>query len=84
MLKTMLTALNTLYEIPTISLQGEDRISILKSVTGRESFTRKDYLKHFKTISPAAASRYLKSGTEQGILSKTGDKRLSSYSYTNT
>jgi Fic family protein len=84
MLKSMLTALNTLYEIPDISLQGEDRISIFKSVTGRESFTRKDYLQYFKTISPATASHDLKSVTEKGILSKTGDKRLSSYSYTNT
>ncbi|WP_254070907.1 Fic family protein [Pedobacter sp. L105] len=81
MLESILKALNTLYRIPNISLQEEDRISIFKEVTGQRSFARKDYLQYFKNISPATASRDLKSATEKNILSKNGDKRLSSYSY---
>lgn len=70
-----------LYSTPNISLLNDDRISIFKEVVGNRNFTRKEYLQYFKTISPATASRDLKSGTEKGILNKTGDKRISSYVY---
>lgn len=35
----------------------------------------------FKTLSQATASRDLKSGVEQGILLKSGDKRLTVYRF---
>lgn len=63
------------------NLLEEDRISIFKEVIDEKPFTRKDYLQYFKTISPATASRDLKSATEKGILNKFGDKRLSNYTY---
>ncbi|NQX39294.1 hypothetical protein HQN84_10575 [Pedobacter steynii] len=71
----------SLYHLPNISLQEEDRIAIFKEVIGQKSFTRKDYLQHFKSISSATASRDLKSATEKGILNKTGAQRLSSCNY---
>jgi Fic family protein len=82
MLESILKALNKLYHAPNISLQETDRISLFKEATGEKLFTRKDYLQYFKTISTATASRDLKWGTENCIISKTGDKRLSRYSYT--
>ncbi len=81
MLESILKALNTLYYTPNISLLEENRISIFKEVIDEKPFTRKDYLQYFKTISPATASRDLKSATEKGILNKFGDKRLSNYTY---
>lgn len=81
MLESILKALNALYDQPNVSLQEGDRVAIFKEVTGKNLFTRKDYLQHFKTISPATASRDLKSATKKGILNKVGDKRLSSYTY---
>lgn len=81
MLERILKSLNSLYQLPNVSLQDEDRISIFKEVIGNKSFSRKDYLQHFKIISSATASRDLKSATEKGILNKSGEKRLSSYQY---
>jgi Fic family protein len=81
MLESILKSLNTLYHLPNVSLQREDRISIFKEVIGEKSFTRKDYLQYFKKISSATASRDLKSATEKEILNKTGAQRLSSYNY---
>ena len=81
MLESILKSLNSLYQLPNVSLQEEDRISIFKEVIGNKPFSRKDYLQHFKSISSATASRDLKSATEKGILNKTGDKRLSNYHY---
>jgi Fic family protein len=79
MLESILKFLNSLYHLPNVSLQEEDRISIFKEVVGQKPFSRKDYLQHFKSISSATASRDLKSATEKGVLNKSGEKRLSSY-----
>lgn len=43
------------------------------------SFSRKDYMKVFKQLSSASASRDLKIGLEKGLFSKSGDKRLTTY-----
>jgi hypothetical protein len=40
-----------------------------------------DYLKLFKTLSTATASRDLKWGVESGLLTKTGDERLAVYKF---
>ena len=79
MLESILKALNSLLEMPSISLTEERRINLFKEVIGTKPFTRKSYLSHFKNISAATASRDLKNATDKGILSKTGDKRLTSY-----
>lgn len=44
-----------------------------------DSFTRKTYMKIFKHLSSASASRDLKTGIEKGLFSKSGDKRLTTY-----
>ena len=81
MLETILQSLNSLHHLPNLSLQVEDRVSIFKEVVGQKSFTRKDYLQHFKIISSATASRDLTSATAKGILKRNGEKRLSTYMY---
>src|SRR5690606_1822644 len=42
-------------------------------------FSRKDYMNYFKDISSATASRDLKNAVENGIISKTGDKKTTTY-----
>jgi Fic family protein len=42
-------------------------------------FTRMDYMKLFKEISSATASRDLKTGVDMGLLAKTGEKRNTIY-----
>lgn len=59
-------------------LSQADRIHIFIEKTV-ESFTRKDYLKYFSTLSSATASRDLKSALDQGLIKKFGDKNLSFY-----
>jgi len=59
-------------------LSQADRIHIFLEKTV-ESFTRKDYLKYFSTLSSATASRDLKSALDQGLIKKFGDKNLSFY-----
>ncbi len=46
---------------------------------GVEEFGRKEYMKTFKNLSTATASRDLKKGVELGILTKTGDKNQTKY-----
>jgi Fic family protein len=48
---------------------------------GRNRFSGKDYLKLYKSISPATASRDLKAGLEAGMLTKKGKKALTSYAF---
>jgi Fic family protein len=42
-------------------------------------FTRKDYLKMFPQISTATATRDLRKGVEEGILTRKGSNRLATY-----
>jgi Fic family protein len=44
-----------------------------------EKFTRKDYMKYFREISTATASRDLKNGVENGLIEKFGDKKTTYY-----
>jgi predicted HTH transcriptional regulator len=46
------------------------------------SFTRQDYMRIFKDISSATASRDLKAAVDNGILEKTGEKRTTRYKFT--
>ena len=43
--------------------------------------SRQDYLRAFKNISPATASRELKVVVDDGIIEKYGDKRTAKYRY---
>ncbi len=58
-----------------------DRISIAQQAFGKETFSRKDYCRLFKTISPATASRDLSAGVTAGSLDREGDKRTAVYRF---
>jgi Fic family protein len=51
---------------------------------GKSHFSRKDYLKLYKSISTATASRDLKSGVELGWLKKEGKQALTVYQFSDT
>ncbi|MFM7054196.1 MAG: Fic family protein [Bacteroidota bacterium] len=52
-------------------------LSFLEQVEG--DFSRGDYMLHFPEISSATASRDLRSGVEQKLIKKTGDKKTTRY-----
>jgi Fic family protein len=81
MLKVILNSLEELLTTRTSSLSGIDRINLFRSNIKKDTFTRKDYLRNYKEISPATASRDLRMGVEKRILKKTGDKRNTTYRF---
>lgn len=81
MLEIILESLNGLLNIQNPSLTSIDRINLFKSVVKEDSFTRKVYLKNFREISSATASRDLKFAVENGLIEKTGDKNTARYQY---
>lgn len=81
MLKIINDSLEDLLTNQKIILTSKDRISIFKDKIGKSSFSRQDYLRHFKDISTATASRDLKIAVESGLLDKSGDKRTTSYKF---
>ena len=62
-------------------LTAEERLGNARSQFSDKSFSRKDYLRHFRTISTATASRDLKRGVESGLLNKSGSKALTTYRF---
>lgn len=62
-------------------LSAESRLDIARSHFSNQSFSRKQYLDYFNTISTATASRDLKQGVDQKILTKTGEKSVTVYEY---
>lgn len=81
MLEVILESLEDLLSIQNVSLTNIDRINIFKSVIKDDYFTRKEYLRNFKDISPATASRDLKFGVENSLIEKYGDKNTTRYKY---
>ena len=63
------------------SLSSVERLETARVHFGREDFSRKDYLSLFKTIATATASRDLKQGVDEGLLSKEGEKALTRYCF---
>jgi Fic family protein len=63
------------------SLRADDRLQSAREHFKNASFTRKDYLALFKTISAVTASRDLKSAADSGQLQRKGDKRLTTYTF---
>jgi len=59
-------------------LSDKDRLDYFLS-TGKEEFTRKDYMNIFKDISTATASRDLKKGVEMKVIEKAGNKNQTIY-----
>ena len=56
-----------------------ERLNYFLDQTGMNEFTRKDYLKVFPKISTATATRDLRKGVEEGVLTRKGNDRLASY-----
>jgi len=83
MLQIISQSLVELLTSQNVNLTSNDRIAIYKEKIGIDSFTRQDYMRHFKDISSATASRDLKVAVDKGILIKTGDKRTTQYRFKN-
>lgn len=81
MLGIFLETLDELLQLQKPVLRTEDRIQLFREKIGKSSFSRKDYLQHFKNISAPTASRDLKWATEQGLLLKFGLQNLTQYSF---
>tara|TARA_A100000171_G_C2139197_1_gene153205 strand:- start:183 stop:1139 length:957 start_codon:yes stop_codon:yes gene_type:complete len=81
MLSVIHDALAIVLDSQRPSLSNHDRLMIFKEKFTRSEFSRIEYLKYFKEISSATASRDLKLAVEKGILLKHGDKRLTKYKF---
>ena len=81
MLQIINESLEELLTNQNVNLNSQDRITIFKEKIGKSIFNRQDYMRYFKDISTATASRDLKLAVENGILHKTGDKRTTSYKF---
>jgi Fic family protein len=81
MLGIIKESLEDLLKTQNVALTNIDRISIYSSIIKDEYFNRKDYLRNFKEISPATASRDLQFAVENGIIDKIGDKNTTKYKY---
>ena len=81
MLEVILQSLNDLLKTQNRTLTSSDRIDLYRNIVGSKEFSRKDYLLNFKEISEPTASRDLKWATQQDLLIKMGDKRLTKYQY---
>jgi len=81
MLQIINESLEELLTNQNVNLTSKDRLLIFKEKIGKSSFNRQDYLRHFKDISTATASRDLKLAVDSGLLDKSGDKRTTSYKF---
>ena len=59
----------------------EDRLTLASSHFQSRTFTRKEYLLLFKTISPVTASRDLKRGVDSRALVREGERRTAVYRF---
>jgi Fic family protein len=80
MLKIILEALS-LYDSETkgVVVTPKDRLFKARDYFKNKYFSRKDYMELFKSISSATASRDLKEGVSEKLLSMKGDKSLARY-----
>ena len=81
MFEIIFESLQELLNIQNVSLMNIDRINLFKPIVKNDFFTRKDYLKNFREISSATASRDLKFAVENGLIEKMGDKNTARYRY---
>ncbi len=81
MLQVIDKALEELLTSQPNSLSGSDRIALFRSQIENRPFTRRDYMRAFKEISSATASRDLKEAVAKQILQRSGDKRTSVYHF---
>ena len=81
MLEIVSIALDELLRTQNVTVTNKDRIKLFKDIIDDKFFTRQDYLRHNKEISSATASRDLKDAVSNGIVEKSGDKRLTKYRF---
>jgi len=75
------TSLEELLRTQKVTLSQEGRILHFRKEVGNSYFTRQDYLRIYKGISQATASRDLKEATEKKVIEKIGDKRTTKYKF---
>jgi Fic family protein len=78
MLKILSDSLDELLTERSGPISSSDRISIFLASEIKE-FTRKNYMNHFKTISPATASRDILFAVKENLVKKFGDKNKTIY-----
>ena len=83
MLEIISESLDELLHSQSITLRTEDRIYLFRDKIGENSFSRKEYMQHFKNISAPTASRDLKWAVEKNLLTKSGQLRLTQYQFRN-
>jgi Fic family protein len=81
MLEIINDALAELLNVQNVILTQKDRILYFRDVIKNNSFSRQDYLRVFKNLSVATASRDLKFATMEGLVEKYGDKRTTKYKF---
>ncbi|MDA3837589.1 MAG: Fic family protein [Candidatus Delongbacteria bacterium] len=81
MLEVIEESLEELLKTQNVTITESDRIFDFRAVINENYFTRKDYLRCFKNISPATASRDLRSAVKNNIITKFGDKNTTKYRY---
>jgi Fic family protein len=81
MLELIHIALADLLRSQNVAVTDSDRIDLFKDQIAGNEFSRQEYLRYNKDISSATASRDLKNAVDNGILSKTGEKRLTKYRF---
>ncbi|WP_430936490.1 Fic family protein [Saccharicrinis sp. 156] len=81
MLEIVLESLEELLNIQNVSLTNIDRLNLFKSIVKEDFFERKEYLKNFREISSATASRDLKYAVENEWIEKFGDKNTTKYRF---
>jgi Fic family protein len=81
MLGVILESLEELSSGRALVLSAMERIERFRADIGTRSFARKDYLRKYKDISHATASRDLREGVKRKLLKKNGDKRNANYRF---
>jgi Fic family protein len=79
MLAVINEALEDVLKTQNKTLSSKDRINLFKEQIKTRRFSRQDYLRAFKEISTATASRDLKQAVDLGLIKKEGDKNKSEY-----
>jgi Fic family protein len=80
MLKVIDDSLDSMLELKSSVNTTADRLTYFSEMAVSE-FTRKDYMRAFKEISSATASRDLRQGVELGLFEKEGDKTKTIYRF---
>jgi len=81
MLQIINDALKDVLNSQNRTVTQPERLEIFKDIVQKQSFTRKDYMRNFRDLATATASRDLKFGIDNNILEKEGDKNKTVYRY---